>query len=150
MLKLIRLAFGIAIFCVGPCPGQIKEEEAIINVLQESYVKGVFNEGNRALVQEGFAAAFTMFSLTADGTVKTITKADWLRRVQENKAKGRYPAKEENKVRIVIKKVEVADTAAMVKLHFYRGEHLRYVDFIGLYRFKTGWKIISKTFTSVH
>lgn len=128
---------------------QSNQEVAIRQVLQEAYADGVFNQGNLAAVEKGFAASFTMFSLTADDSLKTISKSDWLERVKRNQEMGYYPVPEEKAVRLEFLNIDVEGKCAMVKLNFYQGQKLGYVDFIGLYQFSDGWKMVSKSFRTL-
>ena len=124
-------------------------EDAIREVLKEAYIDGVFNEGNLTNIQQGFADEFKLFGLTPEGEIQVITKKDWLERVRQNQREGRYPATGSDFVRMEIRDIDVEQNTAMVKLNFYRGNKLEYIDFIGLYHCPSGWKIVSKTFTKV-
>jgi hypothetical protein len=145
-LLLLLLSFSVSAFSQAESTYGTSAV-AIQKVLKEAYIDGVFNKGIVSNVELGFSGAFTMFSLSEDGTLKTVGKQDWIDRVRQLQAEGFYPAVGENFVHMKIVSINIEDKAAMVKLQFYRGTELAYIDFIGLYYYNEDWKIVSKIFT---
>lgn len=47
---------------------------------------------------------------------------------------------------IKFKSIDATGTSAMAKIEFYIGNKLTYVDYISVYKFKDGWKIVDKIF----
>jgi hypothetical protein len=45
--------------------------------------------------------------------------------------------------------IDVEGTAAVAKVEFYTGNTLRYIDFLSLYKFESGWKIVGKIFYQI-
>jgi len=49
-------------------------------------------------------------------------------------------------VRVNLLAVNVSGKEASVKLEFYVADKLTYIDYLSLYKFEDGWKIVSKIF----
>lgn len=121
---------------------------AIEEVILEAYVRGVFNEGIVRNVELGFAPKFSML-VFEDNLVKVVSREQWIESIRAKKAAGHYPAPAKERVRVEFVDIDIHDYVASAKLRFYRGNKLRYIDFIDLYRFEEGWKIVGKTFAEL-
>jgi len=42
--------------------------------------------------------------------------------------------------------VDVVGNAGIAKIEFYKGEKLAYTDFLSLYKFNDGWKLVAKIY----
>ena len=74
-----------------------------------------------------------------------MTLDDWAERIEASAAKSKGPKPE-----IVAKftNVDVVGTAASVRIEIHRdGRHV-WTDYLSLYEFPDGWKIVAKTFFS--
>lgn len=145
---LISLVLILAGWLASGQTGRGTQQDAIKEVIKEAYVDGVFNEGNLRNIELGFSEDFKMLSLE-NNKVKTISRADWMQRVKANQAAGKYPPAAQERVRVDYLSVDVEGDVAVAKLRFYRGNKLEYIDFITLYRFEEGWKLISKVYHKV-
>jgi hypothetical protein len=70
---------------------------------------------------------------------------DWLDRVERLKRENPEFWKQETTYRHV--NIDVTDYGTSVKLHVFKGSSLFSTDYMLLYKFKDGWKIVSKIFT---
>lgn len=120
-------------------------QDAIKEVIKEAYVDGVFNEGNLRNIELGFSEDFEMLSFEGN-QVKSTSRADWMQRVKANQAAGKYPPVAQEMVRVDYLSIDVEGDVAMAKLRFYRGNKLEYIDFITLFHFEEGWKLVSKVY----
>ena len=118
---------------------------AIKGVVDRAYVHGVHIDADPALMRSGMHDSFIMFVRGADGAVTSLTRDAWIERIEAGKAKAKPDApKPETKAEIDILD-RTADTAvARVKL-FRDGKQI-FTDYISLYRFDSGWKMVGKVF----
>ncbi len=115
-------------------------ESAIREVVIESYVKGIHQNRDEAAIRQGFHPDFVM-SLYRDGELVQVTLSEWI---------GRLPLGERNshEIRHDFEKIHITGNAAQVRLALFRDGQQVYTDYLGLYRFRDGWKIVNKLFHS--
>jgi hypothetical protein len=121
---------------------QTSDEDAIKQVITASYINGIQNGGSAEDIRKGFHSSFTMLRLL-DNEIKPLPIEEWITNLEKNKTKNEpAPPKAEGK----FINVDVTGTAAVVKLDLYRAGKRTFTDYLVLYKFTQGWKIVSKTF----
>lgn len=113
----------------------------IRRVIQESYVEGVFIDRDPSVVRRGFHPQFVM-SVLDDDSVIAASLDMWLGRMQLDGERS------SDRIRSVIDSVDITGNAAVVKLRLWINDHHTYTDYMGLYRFPDGWKIVNKLFAT--
>jgi hypothetical protein len=120
------------------------DEELIKQVIQTSYIDGIQNGGSAEQIRKGFHPSFNMLRMM-DNDIKPLPIEEWITNIEKNKAQNPNAApraKAEGK----FISVDVTGTAAVVKLELYRENKKTFTDYLVLYKFTEGWKIVSKTF----
>lgn len=120
---------------------QESEKEAIRNVIITSYVDGIFNEGNVNKIKLGW---YPECDINIYNTLKdTCTKSKAFRFIPmfEKSPVGLTPG-----TTCKIPLVHVTGYAAIAIVEIYNGEKQIYTDYMNLYKFSKGWKIVTKTF----
>jgi hypothetical protein len=136
MLLLVSIFFTVAALA------QTSDEEIIKAVIQTSYINGIQNGGSAEDIRKGFHPSFTMLRLV-DNEVKPLPIEEWISNIEKNKAKNEpAPPKAEGK----FINVDITGTAAIVKLDLFRNNKRTFTDYLVLYKFSEGWKIVSKTY----
>ncbi len=118
-------------------------EKAIKQVIERAYIQGIHGTQDEETVRSGFHPAFTMQVLQNDA-VDTVTVAEWLTRLEAMKAANPELWNAPTTHNFVL--VDVAGNAAVAKLDVYKGETHFSTDYMLLYKFQEGWKIVSKVF----
>jgi len=118
--------------------------DLIREVIKEAYIEGVHTTQDAAVIRTGFHQEFLMLVLN-DNAVEKVTVDNWLERVQRLKAAN--PELWSARTRCEYRALEIAGYTAMVELDVYKGDMHFSTDFMLLYRFADGWKIVSKTFS---
>jgi hypothetical protein len=139
---LTMIFIAIALPGVSVAQGtQENEKEAIRNVIVTSYVDGIFNEGNVKKIKLGWypACDINIYNVLKD----TCTKSKAFRFVTmfEKNPVGLTPGTTSK-----IPLVHVTGYAAIAIVEIYHGEKQIYTDYMNLYKFADGWKIVTKTF----
>ncbi len=124
--------------------GQNTEEALIKAVVNSAYVEGIQNNGNVADIHKGFHPSFTMLRFM-DNDVKPYAIEEWITAIEKRKAEAKPDAKI-IRTDATFLSVDVTGTAATVKLELYREGKKIFTDYIVLYKFTEGWRIVSKTF----
>ena len=116
-----------------------EETAAVKEVLVNAYVRGVFIERDEKLVKDGFHPKFTMQVLNDEEIIKASLDM-WLDRLRLNGQKN------PNKIEHEFKFIDIVDRAAVSKMEIFENSRHIYTDYFSLYKFKDGWKIVSKIF----
>ena len=122
---------------------QDADEKAIKEVIEEAYIEGIHGSQDEATVRSGFHKDFAMLVLQ-DGRLEEVGVDEWLARLKKMKADN--PTLWSAETRHVIRLIDVSGYAAVAKLDVYKGETHFSTDYMLLYRFDEGWRIVSKVF----
>ncbi len=123
--------------------GENDDKQAVTKVVEEAYIQGVHANPSGEAMRKGFHQDFIMFVFDA-GKINKVTRDEWISRIETAKAKNSNSPKPEIKAEFPL--VEITGNAAVVKVELHRdGKHI-FSDYLSLYRFDDGWKIIGKIF----
>jgi hypothetical protein len=134
----------LLVLAASPLAAGDSDREAIEAVVREAYVDGVHARPDVAAMRRGFHADFRMLVLR-DGTLSAVTLDEWALRI-EKAAAERKPDAPAPEVRAEFTSVDVTGDAAVVRLELHRNGRHAFTDYLSLYRFPEGWRIVGKTF----
>jgi len=118
------------------------DRAAIESVIKAAYVEGVHVKGDPALMRKGFHPDFKMFVLR-EGALTTLTLDEWAGRIEKGARERTGPAPQ---IRAEFPIVDVTSNTAVARVEIHRdGKHI-FTDYLSLYRFADGWKIVGKIF----
>jgi hypothetical protein len=119
------------------------EREAIKQVIEEAYIRGIHGDQDEETVKSGFHHDFAMLVLQ-DDTIDKVNVDEWLDRIETMKAENPdlWSADTTHDFRLI----DVAGYAAVAKIDVYKGAVYFSTDYMLLYRFEDGWRIVSKIF----
>ena len=138
--------FIVSIGITGIAQSIEEEQEAIQNVIQSAYVEGLQNEGDAAKIDAGFHPGFNLLGIGKGDNIWKLPIYTWKENALNDVKSGKNPKAGDDLVTVRFLTVDVTGTAAMVKLEFLVGSKPTYVDYISLYKFESGWKIVNKIF----
>lgn len=121
------------------------ENQAIKNVIEKAYIEGILTTLDENTIRSGFHAAFQMFVNKNNGLEK-VNLDEWLRRL--SKMKNNNPEFWEAKTNYDSIQINIVGHAAAIQFDVYKGEKFFSTDFMQLYKFDNGWKIVSKIYTT--
>ena len=143
-MRLLILALGLAAFGGQGTAPTTAEQKAVVQVITDAYVNGVHAKPDAAAMRRGFHPDFRMLVLT-DGKMTAVTLDEWAGRVEKGAANT-------NAARPAIKAefpiVDVSGTAASARVEIFRDGKHTFTDYLLLYKFADGWKIVSKAYSS--
>lgn len=142
-MKAMRFLL-VLLFGVQGLFAQSTEEEAVKNVVTSAYVEGIQNNGSIEDIRKGFHPSFTMLRLM-DNSVKPFPIEEWIAAIEKRRTEAKPDAKIV-RTEAHFLQVDVTGTAATVKLELSREEKKTFTDYIVLYKFAEGWRIVSKTY----
>jgi len=125
------------------------EKKAIKNVIQTAYVDGLQNEGDAEKIDSGIHPDFDLLGIGKNNSMWKYSITDWKAKVINKREAGKLPPAEDKKVTIKFVSIDITGTAAVAKIEFYVGKKLTYIDYISLYKFENGWKMVNKIFYKI-
>ncbi len=137
-----KLNLILLLFCLPFALSAQSEEEAVIKVVQEAYIDAMQNLGDLELARKGFHPDFEML-MFRDGQMSKLHIKDWMERVEQRKANA---ATTPPNITGKFLDVELTGTVAIVKLELHRNGNRIFTDYISLYKFEDGWKLVSKVY----
>jgi hypothetical protein len=135
--------FAFVLAAIFAFAGEGDDKKAVMKVIEDAYVKGVHAQPSGDAMRQGFHPEFIMFVLDK-GEIRKVTRDEWIARIEKASAQNNGAAKPDIKHEFPL--VEITGNAAVVKVELYRdGKHI-FSDYISLYKFEDGWKLVGKIF----
>ena len=120
------------------------EKQAIEQVVIYAYQEGISNKGDVPAIEKGFHPCFNIIGLGQNNGVWHYPIYSWIESVEQKQKEGKYPAEE--KVTFKFPLVDVTGNAAIAKVYYFKGEKHIYTDYLSLYKFAEGWRIVNKIY----
>jgi ketosteroid isomerase-like protein len=143
---MVATAVGCALAVAGASgaagAADADSKAAVEAVVKTAYVDGVHAKGDAALMRQGFHPDFRMLVLRG-GVMTQVTLEEWIARLEKGDRERKTPRPA---IRHEFTSVDVTDDAAVVRLELYRDGKHTFTDYLSLYHFPDGWKIVSKIF----
>jgi len=136
---------SMLIFCfVSLGYAQQSEKEAVQQVIQSAYVDGIHNRASVEQIREGFHPGFEMLGKRNDMLTK-FPIYRWIESIEQATTSEETTA-EKPTITAKFPLIDIAGDAAMAKVDLYRNEQHLFTDYLLLYKFEKGWKIVSKSY----
>jgi hypothetical protein len=146
MKKLLVVLFAFAI-CTNVFAENVEKDKAAIKkVIQTAYVDGLQNEGDIDKIDSGIHPDFLLIGIGEENKMWSLPINEWKERTKKKKADGKFPRTGDKKVKVTFESIDITGTAAVAKIKFFVGKQLKYVDYIALYKFPNGWKMVNKIY----
>lgn len=121
------------------------DQQAVVAVVQDAYVDGIHNFRRVEAVRRGFHPGFEMLILQNDSLAKLPIYA-WIENLERANRDNPLPDDHAPTTTARYLSVDVTGDAAVVKFELIRDEKVVFTDYLSLYRFSDGWKIVGKIF----
>ncbi|MFO7576031.1 MAG: nuclear transport factor 2 family protein [Bacteroidales bacterium] len=124
---------------------QDADKEAIMKVIKTGYVDGLQNFGDTEVTKKCFYPGFFITNYNPATNQITHTPIyNWIEGVERTKASGNIP---DRKITVEYDMIDVTGYTAMAKIRLIENEtKLLFTDYLLLYKFQDGWKIVQKTY----
>lgn len=142
--RIITLLLIIVIISKGETIMQTNDKELIKSVIEKAYIEGIHTTQDENTIRSGFHKDFAMLVYKNDG-IEEVTIDIWLKRIEQMKKDNPKLWIKETRYDSIV--INVTGYAASVQLVVYKGDTYFSTDYMLLYKFKNGWKIVSKIFT---
>ena len=141
-LSIILASFIITIAMAGT-PGE--EKEMIKSVIQAAYVDGLQNNGDLDKTRAGFHEGFNLLGVNNNNLTK-FPIYTWIEYAGKKKMENPDPPSEEELVTCKFVDIDVTGHAAVAKIELHKGGKHIFTDYLSLYKFEEGWRIVSKIY----
>ncbi|MHA2100804.1 MAG: nuclear transport factor 2 family protein [Candidatus Kariarchaeaceae archaeon] len=118
--------------------------EIIKDLIIKSYIEGIHTTQNPDMVKLGFHPDFRMLVLQNDD-IESVSVEEWFPRIEHLKESS--PKLWEGKTTYKFDFIDCQANIANVKISVWKNEIFFSSDYMLLYKFINGWKIVSKIFT---
>jgi hypothetical protein len=119
-----------------------KEVKAVQVAIKEFFVKGFYHDRDVEVVKKGFHPNFTMLALREDN-VEAIPLSKMIEKLEKWKQKE---PEIKNKKEFKLSMLDVVGNAAVARLDAFSEGKCDFTDYLSLYKFNDGWKIVGITF----
>lgn len=139
----------VILFIVSALSGLVAnaqtEEDQIKQVIDKAYVQGIHNLGDPAWIEKGFHPCFVLLSMADNGlTVNLLPIYTWKETTRLNKEKNPQGPAVKTECKYLM--IDITGNAAIAKIQLLREGKLIFTDYLHLYKFMDGWKIVGKIF----
>lgn len=142
-MKKLALCFAL-LFLAGKA-FTANDEELVKQVVLDAYVNGIQNKGSLEKIDEGFHPSFVLLGIGRDGyTVWQTPIYTWRERVRQQKEKN--GDSDETSITCEFDFVDITGNACVTRIKLFRDGKQIFTDYLSLYKFKDGWRIVSKIF----
>ena len=148
MKKVFTLVM-IMCMCAIVFAQDVKEDkETIKNLILTAYVDGLQNNGDLDATREGFYPGFDLL-VFRDNIVSKFPIYNWITFEERGKAKNPDPLPDEELTSCEFEFIDITGTAAVAKIHLSKGGKKIFTDYLSLYKFEEGWKIVGKIYYQI-
>ena len=139
-MKKLLTALLILCVAVGVIAAQYvaKEKKAIKNMMEESYLKGVYINKDADAFVKGFASEFKMM-WDHDGHLHTYSQGKWAESIRANKAKDPKPSKIKYTCKVPM--IDITVGVGVAKVEIYQEGKKIYTDYMSLVKVGKNWKV---------
>ena len=113
-------------------------------LITEAYVEGLQNYGNLEKTKKSFDPTFNLLIIGEDNTLHRYAISDWINNISQQKKQ--YPNGPKTKTSVTFIFIDITGNSAVAKIELREGNKHAYTDYLSLYRFKEGWRIVSKIY----
>ena len=144
MTKRLQVLLAVCLLASTAALAQAADDDAAIKeVVDRGYVQGVHIDADAAKMRSGMHDSFIMFVRNGD-KVSALTRDAWIERIEAGKAQPKPEKKPETRADIDV--LDRSVDTAVVRVKLYRDGKQIFTDYISLYRFPDGWKMVGKVF----
>jgi hypothetical protein len=137
--KIITLGLFVAVLLLATATQAGDESTAIEAAIEKTYIGGIWMNGDEEAARGGFDSSFVMQVAQEDHVISVSLDA-WMERL------GLHGEPLQENITHTIQVLDQTGRAAVAKVEIFKDGEALYTDYMSLYSFEDGWKIVAKTF----
>ena len=122
---------------------KVNDKEMILKTIEKAYVQGIQNVKEIANIKKGFHPGFNLLGVDQNNHLTQFPIYTWYDVVKAREAAGEKP---EVETTAKYPLVDITGFAAVVKVELYKGDKMIFTDYLSLYKFEEGWRIVAKIY----
>ncbi len=142
MRKLNLLLLFIA-FATLKLSAQVNDTDQIKDVINKAYIEGLHNGGNLDETRKGFHPGFDLLILK-NNQLEKLPIYSWIESSEKKRKENPTPPAIKTTVNFV--NIDITGTSAVAKIELLREGKLIFTDYLSLYKFEEGWRIVGKIY----
>ncbi len=146
-ITLLFAALSICMFITAQSADK-NEDEAIKKLILTAYVDGLQNKGDLDQTRNGFYPGFDLL-MFQHGMINKFPIYNWITYAEMEKQKDPSPLTEDKLTTCEFEFIDITGNAAVAKIHLSKGGKKIFTDYLSLYEFDDGWKIVSKIYYKI-
>ena len=121
------------------------EKDNIKKLIMSAYIDGLHNKGDIAQIEKGFHPGFNLLILS-NNRLEKLPIYNWIESAKARKVSNPEPLKENELTKCEFLDIDISGTAAVAKIKLSKGGKDIFIDYLSLYQFTDGWKIVGKVY----
>ena len=122
---------------------QDTDRDMILKTIDKAYVQGLQNGNDIENILKGFHPGFNLLGVDQNNHLSKLPIYTWYDMTERRLEAGKKP---EVETTAKYPLVDITGNAAVVKVELYREGKMIFTDYLSLYKFKEGWRIVSKIY----
>ena len=143
MKKHTFLVVLLACLSIYSLQAQNPDDEAIKALINKAYIEGLHNGGNLDETKKGFHPGFDLLILQNNQLVK-LPIYNWVESTEKSRKDPAAAQRPKTTVNFV--NIDITGTSAVAKIELSRDGKLIFTDYLSLYKFEEGWKVVGKIY----
>lgn len=142
MKKLTILLLLVAIATLK-LSAQANDTDQIKDVINKAYIEGLHNGGNLDETRKGFHPGFDLLILK-NNQMEKLPIYNWIESTEKKRKENPTPSPIKTMINFV--NIDITGTSAVAKIELSREGKLIFTDYLSLYKFEEGWRIVGKIY----
>ncbi|RPH31744.1 MAG: hypothetical protein EHM93_12420 [Bacteroidales bacterium] len=122
---------------------QTPDVDAIKELINKAYIEGLHNGGNLDETRKGFHPGFDLLILK-NNQMEKLPIYNWIESTEKRRKDNTITPLPKTTVNFV--NIDITGTSAVTKIELSRDGKLIFTDYISLYKFEEGWKVVGKIY----
>lgn len=142
-MRKLGVVILIAVLSIAKLSAQNSDTDLIKDVINKAYIEGLHNGGNLDETRKGFHPGFDLLILK-NNQMEKLPIYNWIESTEKKRKENQTPSPIKTVVNFV--NIDITGTSAVAKIELSREGKLIFTDYLSLYKFEEGWKIVGKIY----
>lgn len=122
---------------------QSGETDLIKKVIDKAYIEGIHNGGDLNETRKGFHPGFDLLILQ-NNQLNKLPIYNWVESSEKTRKENPNAPRQKTTVNYI--SIDITGTAAVAKIELLRENKVIFTDYLSLYKFEEGWRIVGKIY----
>lgn len=133
----------VLLLIVANLNAQSGETDLIKKVIDKAYIEGIHNGGDLNETRKGFHPGFDLLILQ-NNQLNKLPIYNWVESSEKTRKENPNAPRQKTTVNYI--SIDITGTAAVAKIELLRENKVIFTDYLSLYKFEEGWRIVGKIY----